>query len=335
MTGNPVHDLLDSVSSGSPGSHGIDVDDLVRAGRRRRARTEGAAWVVAVGCVAVVIVAAIVLSPGDSRPASSRPTTDGATVPATTAQPDSRRTTGGPTTAVVTVTSLQLVDGNLLVAFASVRPGCSRPATLRAVEHPTEVRVFLTVPISRRALGGECSAAASPSTAVSTTLKAPLGTRGVVDVSTGRYVPVTRDTDQLVSTEIAGGFKSAGPVHPVTAQSWQQSFIPLAAASTSQADEVIVLTQRWAEGTGIGTANDLVGGDPARVRTTPTSISVTWRFEGSLLTLTYRAVSGCDFAEKDGHPAPPGWPCKPVAAPTLMPQWELLRMAVLVNYPKR
>lgn len=324
MNGSPIHDLLDAVSADRPIITGPTVEDLVRAGRRRRR-----ALPVAAAGAAILVVAgasALVTLPG-SHGRVARPSTSSPKVMTTTARPDDGqpvpRVGAGRTTPV---TSLQLVGGKQLVAFASQ---CLGPATLTAVETGTTVRVSLSVTISPAS--SSCTGAATP---VTTTLKAPLGNRQAVDASTGYVVPVTTSAQQLVTAEVPGGFKPAGPITPVSARSWRQWFIPVAAATVDQADEVIVLTQRPADGAGIGgAATDMVGGSWGRVVRTRTTIGVTWPFESSLVTLTYRSVSGCDFAEVNNKPAPVGHPCRPVASPTLMPKWQLLRMADMVYHP--
>lgn len=350
MNDNPVHALLDSVSSGQH-AHRLSVDDLVRAGRRRQRMV---ATGVAGGTAAVVAGAAAMVSLTGARhttgalgapstaPANTAPVS---TALATTAQPDP---SGAPapnrpfTSLLGTISAAHLLSSGRQVGAFVVTDGCQTTPGLRVVSQGAEqVVVSLQLRLTAPAAVGP-SAATSPtaddchlimssatgrvvkqSAEVIADLDAPLGSRALIDQATGKPIPYTADTQTAYPTWLPTGWVNTSGVRPTDLRTWEQDW-------GTPANALLSLRQTFDAPDSLGgAANVQVNGEPARLVTGARGYELTWWSQGRLYVLTASSSQLCSFPQGASSPMH----CTPaVETPGVpMTQADLLRVAESVK----
>jgi hypothetical protein len=335
MTGNPVYDLLDSVSSGGPTGGSLSVDDLVRGGRRRQRGVAFVATGTTAGVVTVAVTAALLAVPGSRRPSAS----PGASNPAGPSSPAPAATAlvplNGPVGAAIPITAANILEGGTQVTAFAETVACAGPAEATVVSQ-TDTQVVLSLrfgkgspaatmshaPVASDAPHPACTARPSVVTEVPGAegtipgsyvfaLSAALGSRRLIDAGSGRTIPYTTAEQFAEPTWVPAGFRQMG-MQPTDRRVWEEFWTSREGGFT--------LAETYNVADAVSGANRAVNGRPARFQSDQNSLE--WVANGRLFELAAPETGACQAGTSTADT-----PCVVVSHLPTVSEADLLRIA--------
>ena len=329
MIDNPIHELLDTVSSSAPGTSRISVDQLVRAGRNRQRGVALAATGATVAVVAGAIAVAVVAVPRTSGTAASGSTHNPVTPPVATTAPVP---INGPVGAAIPITGASVLNNGKQVMTFLVTVTCGGTPQSRVVSETAD-EVVLTVALgpTRSPLTG-CGprptsvvsvpgAQSETNTKLLFDLKQPLGSRQLIDSATGKTIPHTTAEQFAEPASLPAGFHALGAPMPTNLLTWEEFW-------ENDGSGGLALAETANVSNAVSGANTEVNGSPARFQGSEGWSTLEWVAANRLFTLSATQTGKCN--PTTSTPAT----CVPVQPVALaLSEQELLRVAKSVQVP--
>ncbi len=314
MTGNPIHDLLDNVSSGAPGDSSVSVDALVRGGRRRQRGIAVAAAGTTAGLAAIAVAVAYAAVPGTTKPSAS----GGFGSPTATISPAPATSIGyplnGPVGGAIPINGVSLLKGGTEVNALASTVMCAGTAQATVVSQ-TDSKVVLSLrfgqnrstvaapgqPPPSRMATRDCNprpTAVAPDPAAdggttgtyAFTLSAPLGSRQLIDASTGKAISYTTAEEFGTPHWIPAGYRPVFVPRMTGQNVWEEMW-------NNRDQGTIMLGETYQDTTPVTGVNTTVSGHPARFGGSRDTNTLEWVADGRHYSLWAAHTSECKAAE--------------------------------------